>query len=354
MVAEVARILAVYLRRAGFEFNFELIAAGGCLHGLLKAQNNGAGRLKALLQQIGYKQILKVLSSPVGSLPDSVIEEADLICLAERSVEDYGSGLLDSRYRTHFDIHGYFSENLTVSQVNRAEIIGARVEKILGLSLRSIIQKHKRGILAASVQGIRNVYLLVHGAVGLKTDGEYFQTHQLSLSLEGIRQAEALKEDLEAIPLSSIYSSGFRSSFETAKIVAEPHGIQVDARRGLGEIDAGQWGGLSPADIEQLYFSQFGKDLLNFQPSGGETLFECTARVIPTFYEILNSTPGNMAIIGHPIANRIILCQVLGYPLDSLFELDQVCGAVNHIYCEGEKMRLMSLNGEDRTSSRFH
>jgi hypothetical protein len=52
--------------------------------------------------------------------------------------------------------------------------------------LRSIIQKHRRGIRAVSVQGIRNVYLIVHGAFAFKTDGEYLAVQEWPLCPEGI------------------------------------------------------------------------------------------------------------------------------------------------------------------------
>jgi probable phosphoglycerate mutase len=354
LVAELARILGVYLKRAGLDFNFDLIKAGGYLHEFAKAQTNGTGAEAGLLQQMGYARVFEVLFPPMGHLPDGVIDEADLVRVAERSIENYGSGLTEAGCGTCLNTHRYFFENPASSEVNRADLVGTKIEKILGFSLRSIIQKHKRGLLAASVQGIRNVYLLVHGAVGFKTEREYTRSRQIPLCSEGIQQAGALKDELSVAPLSRIYCSDFSSAVQTAKIVAEPHGLEIEVRCDLGEIDAGYWSGLPSTDIQQLYREQYGKDMLNFRPQGGETLFECTSRIIPAFYDILNSTSGNMAIIGHPIANRVILCQVLGFPLESLFELDQGCGSVNHIYCDGQNMRLESLNGADRSCSRFN
>jgi hypothetical protein len=61
----------------------------------------------------------------------------------------------------------------------------------------------------------------------------------------------------------------------------------------------------------------------------GETLFECTAKVIPAFYDISNSAFGNMAIAEQRVVNGIILCQVPGLSLKKLFELDQRYGGLS-------------------------
>ena len=301
MVAELAHILALYVKRAGLKFNIDLITAGRYLHNLVKGQPDSgtlAGTCKASLNLRKYP-------------PDSV-------------------------------------EEIT-SRVNRAGIIRNWVEKLLGLSLETIFRNHRRRILAVTVQGIRNVYLLVHGAVGFKTDGEYLTAQELPLCPEGIHQARALREELQNIPLTNIYSSDLKPAIETAAIIAEPHGIEPGIRAGLREISLGEWGESTSADFQQLYSGQFGHDILHFRPLGGETLFECATRVIPAFYDILNSTLGNMVIVGHPVVNRIILCHVLGLSLENLFELNQCYGRVNHIYCDGPYMRLKRMNDDDRS-----
>src|SRR5208337_2386152 len=182
-------------------------------------------------------------------------------------------------------------------------------------------------------------------SVGFKTDGEYLTAQELPLCPEGIHQARALREEMQDVPLSTIYCSDLKPAIETAAIIAEPHGIEPKIRAGLREISVGEWGESKSAEVQQLYSGQSGHDMLHFRPPGGENIFECTTRVIPAFYDILNSTFENMAIVGHPVVNRIILCQVLRVPLENLFELDQRYGSVNHIYCDGTNMKIKSMNG---------
>jgi probable phosphoglycerate mutase len=357
MVAELARILAVYLKRVGLKFNIDLIVAGGYLHDVLKGQPDHAGVGARILQQMGYARIYEALAPHMGPpKPDGAPSEADLIFLAEQCIEEDRLGSLAGTCKASLDLRQYPPENVEeiTSRVNRAGIIRDRIEKLLGLTLRSIIDKHRRGILAVSVQGIRNVYLLVHGAVGFKTDAEYPAAQDLPLCPEGIHQAGALREELQDTPFSNIYCSDLKSAVQTAAIIAEPHRLEPKIRAGLREISVGEWGVSTSAEVHQLYSGQLGHDMLHFRPPGGETLLECTTRVIPAFYDILNSTFGNMAIVGHPVVNRIILCQVLGLCLEKLFELDQSYGRVNHIYCEGSNMRLKSMNGDDGPCHRLN
>ncbi len=349
MVAELARILAIYLRRAGLKLDIDLIIAGGYLHDLVKGQPDHAGVAVKILEEMGCARVAEIVASHMHSLgPDGALNEADLIFLAEQGIEKDRLVALAGTSNAPLNLRKYPPDNVEeiTSRVNRAWIIRDRVEKLLGLSLETVIENHRRGVVAVSVQGTRNVYLLVHGAVGFKTDGEYLTAQELPLCPEGIDQARALREDLQNVPLSNIYCSDLKAAVETAAIIAEPHGIEPRIRAGLREISLGESGESTSADVQQLYSGQFVHDILQFRPPGGETLFECTSRVIPAFYDILNSTFENMAIVGHPVVNRIILCQVLGLPLENLFELDQRYGNVNHIFCDGTNMRLRSVNDD--------
>jgi probable phosphoglycerate mutase len=350
-VAELARILAVYLRRAGLKLDVDLITAGGYLHDIVNGRLEHAGAGERILRQLGYARVCEVLAPDAGPLgSDGTPNEADLIFLAEQSLEEYGPGSFNGTFKPALNLHECTADELRemVSRQNRAAIIREGVEKLVGLSLKSIIRKHGRGILAVSVQGIRNVYLLMHGAVGLRTDNARLAAQELPLCTEGIGQSWALREELKDVPLSGIYCSDLKPAVESARIIAEPHGLKPVIRGGLREIGTGDWSGPLSSEALDLYSSQYGHDMLNFRPAGGETLFECSGRVIPAFYDILNTTFGNMAIVGHPVVNRIILCQVLGLSLERLFELDQSCGRASRIYCNGADMRLMSMNGDDR------
>ncbi len=50
---------------------------------------------------------------------------------------------------------------------------------------------------------------------------------QGQLNDEGVRQAEQLRNQLAATPIDMVVSSDLKRAVDTARIVAEPHGLEV-------------------------------------------------------------------------------------------------------------------------------
>ena len=82
-----------------------------------------------------------------------------------------------------------------------------------------------------------------------------------------------------------------------------------------------------------------------FAPRREKAFLDCTFRVIPAFYETLNSTRGNILIVGHAGVNRIILSQALGRSLEHLFEIDQDYGCLNVLTHRHSALEVKLLNG---------
>jgi broad specificity phosphatase PhoE len=101
-------------------------------------------------------------------------------------------------------------------------------------------------------------------------------------------------------------------------------------------------------EVRERYPEEFekrGRDMVHYRPPGGESFLDCTARVIPVFFNILHATRGNVLIVAHAGVNRIILCQVLGVSLAKLFDIDQGYGCVNVIRYRDGSFMLQILNG---------
>ena len=117
----------------------------------------------------------------------------------------------------------------------------------------------------------------------------------------------------------------------------------------MREIDLGEWEGLSFEEVERTYPEEFqkrGRDIVHYQPPGGESFFDCTKRVIPAFYSLLHATRGNILLVGHAGVNRIILCQVLGKSLADLFDIGQGYACLNLIHYEDGTFTAKVLNGK--------
>jgi alpha-ribazole phosphatase len=195
---------------------------------------------------------------------------------------------------------------------------------------------------------MRRIYLVRHGDVGLSGDDRHYvgQT-DLRLSAEGLCQARRLGQALSEVPLSAVYCSDLTRSVETARIIAEPHGLCPVVRRDLREIYLGEWEGLAFGDVRRRYPREFedrGRDIVHYRPPGGESFLDCSERVMAALGEILVSGRGEALIVGHAGVNRIVLCHVLGISLEKLFSIGQDPGCLSVLRLDEAGYRLERLN----------
>lgn len=191
------------------------------------------------------------------------------------------------------------------------------------------------------------IYLARHGDIGLGRGKRYIGRSDLMLSALGKQQAAVLKEIFSRVPLDDIYCSDLRRSQQTADIIASAHQILPIARVELRELNMGDWEGKLFSEVRTefpLEFKKRGDNIANYCPPQGESFSDCLNRAIP-FFESLTQSEGNtILIVGHAGVNRVILCRVLGLPLENVFRLEQSYGCVNLICREGFEYRVMYLN----------
>lgn len=191
------------------------------------------------------------------------------------------------------------------------------------------------------------IYIARHGDIGLGRDKRYIGQTDRPLSALGKQQATLLKAIFSQVPLDNIYCSDLGRARLTADIIASPHPIVPIARGELRELNMGAWEGRTFSEIRAKYpkeFKERGEDIANYRPPRGENFADCSKRVIPVFESLTKSEESTILIVGHAGVNRVILCRVLGIPLDNLFRLEQSYGCVNLICKEGSEYRLKYLN----------
>ncbi len=354
VVAEVARLLAVHLRRVGIELNLPLILAGGLLHDLLKGQPDHARAGAAWLREFSCPRVAEVVASHMDlAVRSERLNEIDLVHLADKLVEGDRTVPLEKRF--HKALHRFGSQERALRTVRKrladAGDIQARVDRALGSSTDAILGRHARGIRLAAVGGPRHIYLARHGAIE-RANGPKQYLGQLDppLSRAGVEQAEALRERLAHISPSAVHCSDLQRSLATAALIAEAWGIEPMPKRELREISLGEWEGLTFEEVrsnQPLAYEERGRDLVHFRPPGGESFLDCASRVIPAFYSVLRETRGDLVVVGHAGVNRILLAQVMGVNAQDVLKIPQEYGCLNVIEAEGLKFSLKMLNGED-------
>ena len=352
LVAELARMLAVLLNNAGLSLNLALILAAGRLHDIARAKPDHAGAGAKILAEMGYPEVSAVVAKhmDIQSRGPSV-DEADLIYFADKCVEEDRLVSLDERFQESLVRHKDRPDVVQkiAKRFENAKMIGERMEAILKYPVADLIQRYARNVKAAAASAHeKKLYLVRHGAV--QSPGEprrFIGQLDLPLNEEGTRQAEALAKILEDVPFSAIFCSDLKRSLDTARIIAKPHGLPCFSRPSLREISLGRWDGLTFEEVRRKHPEEFNArrmDIVHYQPPEGESFLDCALRVIPAFYEILNSTRGNILIVGHAGVNRIVLSQALGWPMDCLLEIDQEYGCLNMVVYRNYKFDVKLLN----------
>ena len=191
------------------------------------------------------------------------------------------------------------------------------------------------------------IYLIRHGDIGLGADKRYIGQTDLPLSVLGEQEAFRIKELFRQAPLDNIYCSDLSRAQQTAAIIASAHPQMPVVYEDLRELYMGDWEDKLFSEIRAKYPMEFiarGKDLAAYRPPMGESFSDCYKRVIPVFEALTQADETTILIVGHAGVNRVILCHVLGLPLDNVFRLAQSYGCVNLIYKKGHEYQLKGLN----------
>lgn len=178
------------------------------------------------------------------------------------------------------------------------------------------------------------LYLIRHGETEGAEKRRYKGSIDVPLSENGIRQMELLSVYITN-PLTAVYCSDLSRAIKSAEIIAEPHSLNPIVVPDLRERNFGLWEGMSFDEIREKYtceFDAWAGNPLQFSPMGGESTLEMRERVLNSLNEIIrNHNSEHIAIVSHGGVNRIILCHLLGIPLENIFRIEQDYAALNII-----------------------
>ena len=178
------------------------------------------------------------------------------------------------------------------------------------------------------------IFLVRHGATVLTAEDRFAGATDVQLSDEGREQARRLAMRLRDEKVAAIYASPLGRTVETARILAEPHGIEIETRDGLREISHGRWEQMTRHEVEQAFPEEaaaWEKDPYTFAPIGGESGLAVTARALPVLMDIVRAHPSaNIIVVSHKATIRLLLSSLLGFdPRRYRDSLDQNPAALN-------------------------
>jgi Fructose-2,6-bisphosphatase len=167
---------------------------------------------------------------------------------------------------------------------------------------------------------VTRFFLLRHGETEWNRDGnKYCGRTDVSLSEQGIKQAEAAAKALKHVKFHAVFSSTLVRASATAAIISKEFGLPVIEDQRLVEIDFGKWEGKTVQMIEREHKDSWTDWLTNpaecFAGETGESASQVYNRIQSFFEEVSKTYPDkNALVVAHNTVNRIAATQWFGLP----------------------------------------
>jgi len=166
---------------------------------------------------------------------------------------------------------------------------------------------------------VTTLLLVRHGETDWNRDGRWQGHSDTPLNDAGRAQARQLAAELADVDV--IYSSDLARARETAEILAEPNGLEVQLDPRLRERSFGAWEGMTAAEIEVEFADEHARWMAGEAPGAAdaEPFADFGARVEEFVEDVLADHAGEtVLIVGHGGSIRVIhaLAQGLDYVRD--------------------------------------
>lgn len=193
----------------------------------------------------------------------------------------------------------------------------------------------------------KKILLLRHGRIQSVSDEKRF-IGQIDLPLSDVGKAQAAywQSCLGTVSLGSVIASDLIRCQETARIIAGGE-CEIETVSGLREIDLGQWEEKRVSEVKRRWpdaYRQRGLDMAGFRPPAGESFLDLKKRVVPAFNAAVERSTSPVLIVTHAGVMRMILCHILGMPVENLFRIALGYGALTLIDLKAGGYCIQTLN----------
>jgi uncharacterized phosphatase len=157
---------------------------------------------------------------------------------------------------------------------------------------------------------VTTILLVRHGETDWNLHRRLQGHSDTPLNDRGREQALALASELAGEQIDAVYSSDLVRAHETARIVAEHHGLDVTAIDDLRERHFGTWEGLSDDEIHERF-----PEAASGAWGDGETREAMARRVFDALQRIAETHPGGRVLVvshGGPLRAVLRHCGVDG------------------------------------------
>jgi alpha-ribazole phosphatase len=185
-----------------------------------------------------------------------------------------------------------------------------------------------------------SLWLIRHPEPQEEARGRCCGTLDVTLSPEGLRQAQRVADKLREEAFAAIYASPRQRCQDAAKILARGRTGAPKTLDALREIDFGEFEGRSYDEIAASHpelYRQWMEHPTEVQFPGGESFHQMRERVVETAEMLRRRHDGEaIALVTHGGVIRILIADALSIPAANIFRIAQWYSATNLIrYQEG-------------------
>jgi broad specificity phosphatase PhoE len=209
---------------------------------------------------------------------------------------------------------------------------------------------HLSPVLPRSGDGTR-ILLVRHGQTAWNAgagDERFRGRTELPLDDTGQYQSQAIARRLGGESVAALYASPLLRARQTLMPLAERLDLPVQAHSGLLDINYGRFQGLTHAQAASSYPDLYKS--WRVVPSqvhfpGGEGLADVRARLLSLLQQLTIRHPGQtVALVGHQIVNKVLVCTILGLDLDQIGRIQQDTTSIDVFQQVDGRWHVLRLN----------
>jgi probable phosphoglycerate mutase len=156
------------------------------------------------------------------------------------------------------------------------------------------------------------------------------------LNEQGLAQARATAEWLApmADTFDGLVSSPVRRTRETAEVLGQAFGLEIETEDGIAEMEFGAWDEMSFTDVHEQFPDELSSWLgdLDAAPHGGESMRTVEKRVLAARDRIVASYPGKTVVaVSHVTPIKTLVADALGAPLEAAYRMELAPASVTVI-----------------------
>ena len=309
-----------------------------------------------------YRGRLDELYRDIAAVTERVITPlVDKVCPTGTAVQnfrlDYDGPLCRDGYHLHRGIGRYVAGLAFLRAIAGVDISAIRwtpegAEDLRERAIAAVEQAMVRPFAVDAVEGKTTLYLVRHGESEANKRDAFLGHMDLPLTERGLAQAQLAAEHACTLGADAIYSSDLQRAYQTAACTAAKVGMTVKTDANLREVDAGEWDGMTFADIWEKYPETFGvwaNDIGHGACDGGENIGQLRQRVVGALNYIARANVGKKVLIfAHGTPIRIAGCMGLGKPIEELKDVPWAANAsTTTLEWENGTFRLVEYSRED-------